>query len=103
MVPACRTLDTISVFARDVETALRATQVAAGYDEADAYSRHLPMPARGAMPSRLRVGVPKIGQRKFFGDAAAEAAYAADLERLAGLGASIVELDFEPLHAVARL
>ena len=103
MVPACRTLDTISVFARDADLALRVTQVAAGYDVADAYSRRLPIPARGAAPPAFRVGVPIPEQRKFYGDAAAEAAFAADLERLAGLGAAIVELDFEPLHAVARL
>ena len=103
MVPACRTLDTISVFARDVETALRATQAAAGYDEADAYSRQLPIPVAGAMPGALRVGVPRRAQRKFFGDSAAEVAFATDLDKLASLGATIVELDFEPLHAVARL
>jgi allophanate hydrolase len=103
MVPACRTLDTISIFARDVGLALSVTQVAAGYDEADAYSRQLPVPALGAMPPALRVGVPLPAQRKFFGDTAAEAAYTADLDKLAALGATIVELDFEPLHAVARL
>ena len=103
MVPECRTLDTISVFARDVETALRATQAAAGYDEADAYSRQLPIPVAGAMPGALRVGVPRREQRKFFGDSAAEVAFATDLDKLASLGATIVELDFEPLHAVARL
>ena len=103
MVPACRTLDTMSVFARNVDLALRVTAVAAAYDEADAYSRKLPVPAQGAAPPSLRVGVPKPGQRQFFGDAAAEVAYAADLERLAAIGATIIELDFEPLHAVARL
>jgi len=103
MVPACRTLDTISVFARDVETARRATAVAAGYDAADAYSRHLPPPAASGLPPRFKVGVPRPEQRLFFGDTASEAAYAADLETLAGLGGHIVEIDFEPLHAVARL
>jgi allophanate hydrolase len=103
MVPACRTLDTISVFARDVALALKVTATAAGYDEADAYSRKLPIPAPAAMPPSLRVGISPPAQRKFFGDLAAEAAYAADLERLAALGATLVELDFEPLHAVARL
>lgn len=103
MVPACRTLDTISVFARDVDTALKVTQMAAGYDAADAYSRRLPIPAAGALPTALKVGVPMPGQRRFFGDRAAEAAYAEDLERFAALGATIVELDFKPLHAVARL
>jgi allophanate hydrolase len=103
MVPACRTLDTISVFARDVDTAFRITTVAAAYDATDAYSRQLPAPALSAMPPRLRVGVPLPTQRKFFGDNSAEASYTEDLQRLEALGAEIIEVDFEPLHAVARL
>lgn len=103
MVPACRTLDTISIFARDVAFATEVAAVAAGYDEADPYARQLPAPALTAKPAKFRVGVPPVAQRKFFGDAAAEAAYAADLDNLASLGAELVELDFEPLHAVARL
>ncbi len=103
MVPACRTLDTISVFARSVELAVEVTGVAAAYDAADPWSRRLPAPVPAACPPALKVGVPQKAQRLFFGDAAAEAAYAADLEQLAALGATIVELDFAPLHAVARL
>lgn len=103
MVPACRTLDTISIFARDTATAVAATAAAAGYDDADAYSRALPVPALGGLPPSFRVGVPRPEQRKFFGDSHAEAAFAADIERLKTLGATLVELDFEPLHAVARL
>lgn len=103
MVPACRTLDTISIFARDVGMAMRVAEVAVAYDAADAYSRQLPAPAISALPPRPRVGVPLPAQRKFFGDAAAEASYAADLQSLAALGAEIIELDFEPLHAIARL
>lgn len=103
MVPACRTLDTISVFARDVAMAVKVTAAASAYDTADAYSRVLPVPVLGAIPPSVRVGVPKPEQRKFFGDAQAEAAFAADVARLTTLGATIVELDFEPLHAVARL
>jgi allophanate hydrolase len=103
MVPACRTLDTISVFARDVATAVKATAAATGYDDGDAYSRVLPAPVLGAAPTSFRVGVPRPEQRKFFGDAVAEAAFAADIARLTTLGATIVEMDFEPLHTVARL
>lgn len=103
MVPACRTLDTISVFARDVATAVAATAAASGYDDADAYSRALPAPVLAGAPKSLKVGVPRVGQRLFFGDAHAEAAFAADIARLESLGAKIVELDFEPLHEVARL
>jgi allophanate hydrolase len=103
MVPACRTLDTISVFARDVATAVAVTGIAAAYDAADAYSRKLPIPALTGGPPKLRVGISPVSQRNFFGDAAAEAAYAADLEKLESLGATLVEVDFGPLQSVARL
>ncbi len=103
MVPACRTLDTISVFARSVALARQVTGVAAGYDASDAYSRKLPTVVAGTAPPSFRVGISPKAQRLFFGDAAAETAYEADLERLQSLGATLIELDFEPLHRVARL
>ena len=39
MVPACRTLDTISMFARDTGTAFAALKASAGYDAKDPWSR----------------------------------------------------------------
>ena len=44
VVPACRTLDTISIFARDVGDAFMVYQEACAFDEADAYSRSFPPP-----------------------------------------------------------
>ena len=55
------------------------------------------------MPDGLKLGVPLPVQRLVFGDRASEAAYDAALARLAGLGAKIVEIDFEPFYATARL
>ena len=103
VVPACRTLDTISIFAGDVADAFLAFGVAAGYDAADPFSRRYPAPALSAPPPHPRLGAPRAEQRKFFGDALAEAAFSADLARLADLGATIVEFDIEPFYAVARL
>jgi len=103
MVPACRTLDTISIFAGSVALATEVAAVAAAYDVADAYSRKLPAPVAAGKPPTFRVGISPAWQRKFFGDASAEAAYAQDLEKLVSLGAELVEIDFEPLHAIARL
>lgn len=103
MTPACRTLDTISIFAPTIGDAAEAAAIAQGYDAADFMSRVLPPAGVAVPPPRFRVGVPAPGKRYFFGDRAAEAAYAADLERLASLGGIITEIDFEPLHAVARL
>jgi allophanate hydrolase len=103
VVPACRTLDTISIFAGDVADAFLAFGVAAGYDSADPFSRRYAQPVLSGPPPHPRLGVPRADQRKFFGDALAEAAFEADLARLADLGAVVVEFDIEPFYAVARL
>src|ERR1700722_10693416 len=68
VVPACRTLDTISVFALDVADAFAVYQEAAAFDPADAWSRPFPAPARSGWPKGLRLGVPRREQREFFGD-----------------------------------
>lgn len=60
MVPACRSIDTISVFAHTVDEALAVTRIMAGYDAADPYSRQPPPGAmrRGAEPPVLRMAMP---------------------------------------------
>jgi allophanate hydrolase len=103
LAPACRTLDTISIFALDVADAFTAYQIAMGYDSADPWSRAFPAPALSAPPKHFRVGAPKRSQRKFFGDAQAQAAFERDVAGLEALGARIVEFDMEPFYAVARL
>jgi allophanate hydrolase len=103
VAPACRTLDTVSIFALDVADAFYAYRISAGYDVADPWSRALAAPALSVAPRRFRVGVPPAGQRKFFGDAEAQAAFERDIAGLAALGATIVEFDIEPFYAVARL
>ena len=103
VVPACRTLDCVSVLALTVDDAFAALAAIAGPDAADAYSRPRRLGALGALPRSLRLGVPMPGQRLFFGDQAAAAAYDAALARLARLGAVLVEFDIEPFYQAARL
>ena len=103
VVPACRTLDCVSVLALTVDDAMAMLRVIAGPDPADPFSRPRPVHAVGPMPAGLKLGVPLPGQRLFFGDRASEAAYDAALARLSGLGAKIVEIDVEPFYATARL
>jgi len=103
VVPACRTLDTISVFALTVEDAYTAFRSAATFDPADAYARDIATPALTVPPAAFRVGVPDAGSRQFFGDAAQASSFAAACERLAAMGADIVEIDFAPFHAVADM
>src|SRR6202795_71623 len=103
MVPACRTLDTISIFALDVADAFRVFEAAAAFDPADAWSRPFPSPARSGWPKGFRLGVPRRDQLEFFGDKEAEAAFARDVAAAQALGAKVVEFDIEPFAEVARL
>lgn len=103
VVPACRTLDCVSIFALTVADAWRVFDVAAQPDDTDAYSRAFAAGSFGARPPALRVGVPARADRQFFGDAVMQAAYEDALRRLAGLGCMLVELPFADFYAVANL
>lgn len=103
VVPACRTLDTISIFARNVPDAYTVLQAVAGYDAADPYGRQIAAPALRPAPPVIRVGVPDATSREFFGDALQAAAFARDLDRLRDRGARIVEMDFTPFFDVANM
>ena len=103
VVPACRTLDCVSVFALTVDDAWTALSVMAGIDDKDPYSRERPLHNPGPMHAGTRLGVPARGQRLFFGDRVFEAAYDAALERLSRLGCTITEIDIDPFYETARL
>jgi allophanate hydrolase len=103
VVPACRTLDCVSIFALTADDAMTALRVIAGPDAADPYSRARPVHAVAAVPQGLRLGVPVAGGRLFFGDRLSQAAYEAALARFSDLGATIVEIDIEPFYGAARL
>jgi allophanate hydrolase len=103
VVPACRTLDCVSVFALTVDDAMTMLATIAGPDAADPFSQPRPLHAVGPVPKGLKLGVPPVGERLFFGDQLSAKAYDEALNRLAGLGAAIVEIDIEPFYAVARL
>jgi allophanate hydrolase len=104
MLPACRTLDTISVFAGTVADADAVFRVMAGPDRADPYSRTLPVAtAPAALPPGLRVGLPNGPSLRFGGDALSEAAFTASVADLAALTGQTAAIDFAPLFAVAAL
>lgn len=103
MIPACRTLDTISVFAMTVGDAWAVFDAAACHDPADAYSRDLARQTLAAPPPGLRFGVPNAATLETFGDAVQAASYRRGVDMLASRGHGIVELDFEPFYAVARM
>lgn len=98
LLPACRTLDCITVFTGDTADARLIDGVVAAFDPADPYSK----PLADRPVERRTIGVPRRNQRVFFGDFESEYLYDRALERLAGLG-EIVEIDFEPLKEAALL
>ena len=74
VVPACRTLDCVSIFALDCADAARVFDVAQGFDPADPYSRSTGQ--RKSWPNKgFRFGVPSDECLRFFGDNLAAAAF----------------------------
>ncbi|WP_437881733.1 allophanate hydrolase [Pseudomonas sp. LRF_L74] len=100
LVPACRTVDCISVFALTVADALSVAQIAGGYDASDAYSRQNPNSAKVGMPAKPRLAVP--ASTEFFGDTQNQAVYEAALSTLRELGAEIESIDFTPFQQLAE-
>jgi len=99
VLPACRTLDCVSIFAHGVDDAAQVLAVLEGADPLDAYSTTVTGPAR--LPERLRIGVPR--DPRWFGDAGYAQAWPAALARTEALGHRLVPIDFAPLDAVAAL
>lgn len=103
VVPACRTLDCVSIFSLTVDDAWRVFSVAAQQDETDAYSKDLPAKGYGSSPPVLKIGVPALQDRKFFGDEAMAAAYSDALKTLEEHGHHIVEMPFADFYDAANL
>jgi allophanate hydrolase len=103
LVPACRTLDCVSVFALTVDDAMAALRVIAGRDGADPFSRALALGELSLPPASFTLGVPQKGQLVFFGDKIAASAFDRALQRWSDLGARFVEIDLEPFYETARL
>jgi allophanate hydrolase len=111
VIPACRTLDCVSIFARTVDDAAAVFAVAC--DPAAAAVRaniqhpkpdinsDYPLPA--TRYSLLRLGVPRAEQLNFFGNADAEKLFFKAVAHWQQLGARIVEIDFAPFLETARL
>ncbi len=105
MVAACRTLDTISIFALDPADAARVLDVAARHDSTDAYARPLcdTLYPGLADTGDFTVAIPPGSQLEFFENRDGPVLFEAALARLEKLGARIVERDFGPFFEAARL
>jgi allophanate hydrolase len=99
VVPACRSLDCVTVLAHSIADARLVDAIAAGFDPADPFSRN-----GSDQPAAPRcIGIPRLDQRQWFGDGQSERLYNAALDRLAAAGAELIEIDIEPLQSAAQL
>ncbi|MEP7311840.1 MAG: allophanate hydrolase [Pseudomonadota bacterium] len=100
LVPACRTLDCVSVFALLVSDAAAVADFAGGVDPTDPYSRARPDRLLQLSP-RPRLGIPDT--LEFYGDRLAEHSYSAALTQLQALGAEVVPIGYAPFRELASL
>ena len=105
LVPACRTLDCISILAVTAEDGELVWQLAQGPDSSNAYSRSIRPGANAApwLPGPFRVGVPDPSQLEFFGDRDAAALFATAIARLEAVGGITVTIDFGPFRDASGL
>ena len=105
VVPACRSLDAMSIFALTADDAAQVLRIAAQYDAADPWSRRAPQPPRAGFggAAAFKFAVPRAAQLEFFGNAGYARGFEASIERLTRLGGVAHEADIEPLLEAARL
>ena len=103
LVPACRSLDCVSIFTLTVDDAFTALQAMTIPDMSDPYSRVMPLGTPGAVPPSMVIAVPDSNGRLFFGDADSEQSFRTAIALLRNMGAKIEEIDIFPLLETARL
>ncbi len=127
VVPACRSLDSVSIFALTVVDAAAVLQVSKGFDASDPYSRreatgcsqkrwgqgtgdrgqsdsdYSTQSSAHSLSHSFRFGVPLSTQLEFFGDSEYERLFEAAVASLEAIGGQKVSIDFSPFLDTARL
>ncbi len=102
VVPACRSLDCVSIFTHDVADAELLFDVCAAFDTEEPYSRSMAA-VTGLGDQRLCIGVPQADDLQFFGDEESARSFQAAIERVEAWGARIQRFDFGPFREAAAL
>lgn len=100
VVPACRSIDVVTVFAANVADGIAARAVMDGYDAGDPFSRR---PGNAVLPTKPRVGVLMEKDKEFYGNGAYAALYDEAVKRAGALGADLVPFDYAPFREAAAL
>jgi allophanate hydrolase len=100
VVPAARSVDCVSILAREVGLAVDVLKAAMGEDAQDPFSRALVL-SEEPWPAHFRFGVPDA--LEFFGDVQAQAEFERAVERMKSLGGTPVSIDYSPFAQTAAL
>ena len=104
LVPNCRTLDCVSIFASSVDDGMRVLDVIQGYDAQDPFSRLWQTPPGTDWDATsFRFGLLRRGEREWYGMPDCAPLYDAACARMVALGGTPVEIDFEPYLEAGRL
>lgn len=107
VVPACRSLDCVSIFALTTDDANTVFELAAKYDDSDQYARANPFENNArhyGMPAgNFTFAIPEDHQLEFFGNASAQKLFAESIETLEELGGVKQVIDFSPFLKAAQL
>jgi allophanate hydrolase len=103
VVPACRSLDTVSIFAANVADSLELLHLVQGFDAADPFSRHATDHPPFSGSGEFCFGVPFDEQLEFFGDEESRALFQRATETFQALGGVIHRVDLAPFLAAAGL
>jgi allophanate hydrolase len=105
VVPACRTLDCVSILASTCLDAHMVWSAAKGFDAGDPFSREARAGEDAApwLNNPFRFGVPRADQLESFGDQEAKALYAEAVRKIQQIGGERVEIDFSVFRTAADL
>lgn len=107
LVPACRSLDCISIFALNTDDANCVFSAACRFDCEDPYSRENPFSNSlryyHEVEEAAIIGIPRAEDLEFFGNHEAEALFKHSCNKMRAAGLSLVEVDFSPFLEAARL
>ncbi|WP_037940886.1 allophanate hydrolase [Sulfurospirillum arcachonense] len=102
VVPACRSLDCVTIFAKTLSSAQSVFDIVNKYDEKDIYAREYEA-TKKEVKEKFTFAIPKTEQLKFFGDEAAQKLFEEAVLKFENLGGKAVEIDFEPFNESANL
>ncbi len=102
VVPACRSLDCVSIFALSCEDAAQIFDICDGYDADDPLSRRASADVE-AFQAQFRFAVPRAADLEFFGDIAAPGLFDHAAASLEALGGVRNEIDFAPFRAAGAM